>query len=146
MRFGSSAVSSKIWRFLMAGALSACSAIPPGHSSVDSISVEGARELDSDDIEEKLATAPSPKFLGLFRGVVYDYEVFDRLKLQRDLARVERYYRARGFYEAQARAGRVMKRSDGHVSVEIIVEEGRPTLIGKVELQGLDTLLPDLRD
>src|SRR4051812_9568292 len=102
MRFGSSAASSKIWRFLMAVALSACSSIPPGRSSVDSISVEGTGVVDGSDIGEKLATAPTPKFLGLFRGVIYDYEIFDRLKLQRDLARVERYYRARGFYEAHA--------------------------------------------
>jgi outer membrane protein assembly factor BamA len=145
MRFWSSAASS----FLMAVAFlacSACSSIPPGHSSVDSISVEGTNEVDEEDVEEKLATVPTPKFLGLFRGVIYDYEVFDRLKLQRDLARVERYYRARGFYEAHARAGRVMKKSDGHVTVEIMVEEGRPTLIGTVELKGLEALPPDMAD
>jgi outer membrane protein insertion porin family/translocation and assembly module TamA len=126
-------------------ALCACSSIPKGRSAVDAVSVEGASAVDGSDVEEKIATAPSPKFLGLFRGFVYDYEIFDRLTLQRDLARVERYYRARGFYEAHARAGRVMKRGDGHVSVEVVVEEGPPTVIGKVQLQGLQQLPADVR-
>src|SRR5215471_20067343 len=131
MYFGSSAASRKCWCLILAGAPSACSSIPPGRSSVDSISVEGTDELDDGDIEEKLATAPSPKFLGLFRGLIYDYEIFDRLKLQRDLARVERYCHAQGFYECHARAGRVIRKSNDHVSVEIVVEEGPPTVIGK---------------
>src|SRR5882672_1791054 len=100
MRRAKSAPHSKIWGFVTAALLAACSSIPPGRSAVDSVSVEGTHELDSSDVEEKLATAPSPKFFGLFRGLVYDYEIFDRLTLQRDLARVERYYRAEGFYEA----------------------------------------------
>ena len=112
---------------------------------MDAVSVVGTRAVGASDVEEKIAITPSPKFLGLFRGVVYDYELFDRLTLQRDLARVERYYRARGFYEAHARAGRVIRRSDGHVEVEIVVEEGPPTLIGKLELSGVDQLPPDVR-
>jgi outer membrane protein insertion porin family/translocation and assembly module TamA len=98
--------------------------------------------LDESQIEKKIATAPSPKFLGLFRGVVYDYEIFDRLVLQRDLARVERVYRAEGFYEAHARAGRVLKTDDGHVRVEIVVEEGRPVLVRSLRIDGLEGL-PD---
>jgi len=112
---------------------------------VDDVSILGAKQVSEGDVEEKLATMPSPKFFGLFRGLVYDYEIFDRLKLQRDLARVERYYRARGFYEAHARAGRVVKRGDGHVVVEIFVEEGLPTLIDEVDLQGLSSLPLDVQ-
>ena len=43
-------------------------------------------ELDK-EIEAHIATHDSPRFLGLFRGVVYDYEVFDRYVLERDLQR-----------------------------------------------------------
>ena len=41
-------------------------------------------------VEDRLATEDSPKFLGVFRGFLYDYEIFNRATLQRDLARVER--------------------------------------------------------
>ena len=110
-----------------------CSSIPRGAVSVDSISVEGNKAIASADVEEKLATAPSPKFLGLFRGIIYDYELLDRGVLQRDLERVARYYRARGYYEAVARAGRIRATGDKHVDVTIEVEEGEPVLVRKTQ-------------
>ena len=117
-----------------------CASIPQGTAAVDAVSVEGAHAISSSDVEEKLATAPSPKFFGLFRGIIYDYEIFDRSVVQRDLERVERYYRARGYYEAQARAGRVQYTSPKHVEVTIQVEEGKPVLTREVTIEGLDGL------
>jgi outer membrane protein assembly factor BamA len=117
-----------------------CASIPPGTAAVDAVSVEGNKALSSSDVEEKLATTPSPKFLGLFRGIIYDYEIFDRSVLQRDLERVERYYRARGYYEAQARAGRVRHKNDDHVDVTIEVNEGEPVLVREARIDGLTGL------
>src|SRR5258706_436614 len=48
-----------------------CASIPNGRAAVDSVDLHGARQLDSSDVTDELATAPSPKFLGLFRGVLY---------------------------------------------------------------------------
>ncbi|MEO7113141.1 MAG: POTRA domain-containing protein, partial [Polyangiaceae bacterium] len=114
--------------------LTGCTAVPRGKSGIDEVTVHNADALDEDDIQGKIATAETPKFLGFFRGVVYDYEVFDRFVLQRDLARVERYYRARGYYDAHARAGRVIQKNNNHVRVEIVVEEGKPTLVTDLEI------------
>jgi outer membrane protein assembly factor BamA len=122
----------------------ACASIPAKHQAIDAVVLYGTGQVADGDIEEKLASAPSPKFLGLFRGVVYDYEIFDRLTLQRDLARVERYYRARGFYDAHARAGRVIRKNDNHVRVEILVEEGLPVRVRRVRIEGADRLLTPL--
>src|SRR5260221_14148881 len=82
-----------------------CASIPNGRAAVDSVDLHGARQLDSSDVTDELATAPSPKFLGLFRGVLYEYALFSRGTLQRVLARVERYDRARGYYDAHATGG-----------------------------------------
>ena len=128
----------------LAVALAGCTAIPQGRSAVDDVVVQGAHAIDADDIEDKLATAATPKFLGLFRGVVYDYEVYDPSVLQRDLARVERYYRGKGFFEAHARAGRVVQVSPRHVQVEILVDEGPPTTNGPVVIDGLEGLPADV--
>lgn len=119
--------------FLSAG----CAAIPPGTAAVNRVIIQGNRAIPSADIEEKIATTPSPKFLGLFRGFVHDYELFDSRVLQRDLERVERYYRARGYYEAHVRVGRVRYTTRNHVEITIVVDEGRPVLIHEVELAGL---------
>jgi outer membrane protein assembly factor BamA len=121
-------------------ALAACASVPKGTAAVDAVSVQGNDAVSGSDIEEKVATTPSPKFLGLFRGLVYDYELYDRGVLQRDLERVERYYRARGFYEAHVRAGRVRYKSDNHVEVTIEVEEGRPVIIREARIDGLSGL------
>jgi outer membrane protein assembly factor BamA len=123
-----------------------CTSIPKGRSAINSVSVRGASEVKASDVEEKLATIPTPKFLGLFRGIVYDYELFSRATLQRDLARVERYYRARGYYDAHAVAGLVTRVDDKHVRVEIEVEEGPPVRSSEAKLVGLTGLPPDIAD
>jgi len=125
--------------------LPACASIPNGRSAVDQVTVRGESQLDEDDITDRIATTHSPKFMGLFRGVVYDYEIFDRLVLQRDLARVERLYRARGYYEAHARAGRVLQVSPNHVRVEIWVDEGEPVRIHEVRVEGIGSLPADVK-
>jgi outer membrane protein insertion porin family/translocation and assembly module TamA len=116
-----------------------CAKLPEGRTAIDAVSVRGTEHVAESDVQDQIATTASPKFLGLFRGV-YDYEIFDPTTLQRDLARVERYYRAKGYYGAHARAGRSLATSNGHVRVEIVVEEGEPVLAQEVTVVGLDGL------
>ena len=85
---------------LLLVATGCAASIPPGRSSIDSVDVANNKALASGDVTDRLATAASPKFLGLFRGIVYDYAIYDAAVLQRDMARVERYYRGEGFLEA----------------------------------------------
>lgn len=134
-----SALLAQLFVVLAAVWLGACATIPPGRAAVGSIEVRGGDAVDGDDVEERLATAPSPKFLGLWSGVVFDYELYDEHVLARDLQRVERFYRARGFYEAHARAARVTRKGN-HVSITIEVEEGPCTSVGKVTPTGVEWL------
>jgi len=120
--------------------LGGCNSIPKGKSSVDDVTVRGAKEVDESEILEKIATTETSKFLGLFRGVLFEYSTFDRFVLQRDLARVEALYRTRGFYDAHARAGRIHVVDAKHVKVEIVVEEGTPVLVRESRVDGIDAL------
>jgi outer membrane translocation and assembly module TamA len=122
-----------------------CASLPPGESAIDAVTVRGTHAVASDDVEGKIATTGSPRFLGLFEGLVFDYEVFNASTLQRDLARVERSYRARGYYAAHARAGRVIPAGPSHVRVEVVVEEGVPTVNRELTFEGLDALPPDVQ-
>ena len=123
----------------LAAACGACaSSIPPGRSAIDSVRLVGARGVDPRDVTDKLATTESPKFLGLFRGIANDYSIYDASVLQRDLARVERYYRGHGFFEAHARGARVLPAGSDHVNIEIVVDEGPPVLNGAVKINGLE--------
>jgi hypothetical protein len=70
--------------------------------------------------------------LGLLDALTVEYHVYERATLERDLERVRRFYRARGFYEAEVTAGRVVPTGDGRVRVEIAVREGLPVALGRV--------------
>jgi outer membrane protein assembly factor BamA len=117
-----------------------CTRPRPGRYAIDRIDIEGATVIDASEIEDRIATSSSPRFLGLFRGIVLDYELFDRYVLERDLARIERFYRARGYYDAHVRAGRVEKTGDAHVRVQIVVDEGPVVNVGEVRVEGLSGL------
>ncbi len=122
--------------------LSGCKGIPQGRSAIDDVTVRGNDKIDADDVIDKLATQKSSKFLFFFRGLVFEYELFDRFILQRDLARVERFYRGRGYYDAHARAGRVLETDSDHdhVRIEIVVEEGAPVVVNEVKVEGIEGL------
>jgi outer membrane protein insertion porin family/translocation and assembly module TamA len=117
-----------------------CASIPRGRAAVDSIDFDGVRSVSEKDLGDKIATTPSPRFLGLFRGIVYDYSLYDPYVLRTDLERVERYYRARGFYQAQVRAGRVEHPDPRHVRVTVEVAEGPPVTIGEIVVVGIEAL------
>jgi outer membrane protein insertion porin family/translocation and assembly module TamA len=121
-------------------ALACSKSIPPGRDAVNHVDLVDADSIDADELEDKLATAGSTKFLGLFRGIVYEYEIFDDNTLARDLERVERYYRARGFYEAKVTAGRVIRIDEKHVRVEIRVHEGPRVTVRSANPEGIATL------
>jgi outer membrane translocation and assembly module TamA len=145
LRSGASRVCASV-SALAATSLCACATLPPGQLATDSVTIDGTNALDESDVEEKLATEASPKFLGLFPGFVYDYRLFNRATLQRDLARIERYYRERGYYSTHARAGRVITTRQGHVQVEIVVEEGMPTRNRELIVDGVSGLAAPIQD
>ncbi|HXX69318.1 MAG TPA: POTRA domain-containing protein [Polyangiaceae bacterium] len=96
--------------------------------------------LKAGEIGDKIATAASTKFLFLLEGVAYDYSIYDESTLQRDMARVERFYRSRGFFDAHARVARVLQVGPKHVRVEIGVDEGPPTINRNTTFFGIDAL------
>ncbi len=128
-----------------AAACLSCASIPAGRAAVDSVDFEGVRRVRAHDLASRIATTPSSRFLGVLPGFGADYQLFDPYVLQRDLERVERYYRARGYYEAHARAGRVEYESANHVRVQIVVEEGPPVEVGNVRVDGIDRLPVDVQ-
>ncbi len=108
---------------------------------ISDVQLEDAQEVDEDDLLDGLATAESSRFLGIWDGVFFDYQVFDENVLARDLERVERYYRARGFYEAKVTAARIIRVDEHHVRVQIRVFEGEPVIVrGIVNVNGAEQL------
>ena len=118
-------------------ALAGC-ATRPDRPTVASVDVQGARQVAVSDITDKLATRPDSKLLGIHMA----YELYDRFVVERDIKRIERYYRSRGFYRALVVAGRVTPASDDKVDVEFLVEEGPPTTLATVRVDTGSALRP----
>jgi outer membrane protein assembly factor BamA len=120
----------------------ACTSIPQGRAAVDAVDFEGVSDVGESDLADKIATTPTPRFAGLFRGIMYDYEIYDPYVLAQDLERVERYYHAHGYYQAHARAARVEYVAADHVRVTVAVDEGPPVLVKAIRVDGVADLPP----
>jgi outer membrane protein insertion porin family/translocation and assembly module TamA len=111
---------------------------------VSRVELEGAKVVDPEPLLEGLATSRSPKFLGIWDGVIFDYAVLDETVLEEDLARVQRYYRARGYYDAQVSAARIVVLDEHRVGVQIRVNEGLPLRVARREIAGIERLPSDI--
>ena len=89
--------------------------------------------LDTDEALDGLATAAPRKILWIER----ERDVYDPNLVARDLERIERFYRARGYYEAKVRAARVVHIDAHHVRVEVEVMLGEPVIVRRVDPAGI---------
>jgi translocation and assembly module TamA len=71
---------------------------------------------------------------------------YDPVTWQADLQRIERFYIANGFYQADVVKDEVVAKPPDGVELKVQVSEGKPTHIGKLEVQGLDALPAAVRD
>ena len=109
--------------------------MPDGKRAIADVTITGTQgDVDVDDLYGHIGTREDVRFLGIFHGVIYEYEIFDPYALRRDLQRVERYLRARGYYDAHVYASRVVE--DGNkVYVTIAVNQGEPVVIDSVNIR-----------
>src|SRR5215471_5424221 len=112
--------------------------LPATGPRIDAVEIVGADSVDTDKLLDGLATRASPSWpLVALSG---EYEYLDEALLERDLERVERFYRSRGFYEAKVVGARVIWTASDRVRVQIVVSEGPPVHIapagaGRISVQ-----------
>ncbi len=110
----------------------------PDEPPVKSLKIEGTKAVSAGDIEQRiLTTGPS---WWPFAPTPY----FDAIAWQADLRRIERYYQAQGYYQAQVVNDDVKHEGDG-VRLTVEVNEGNPTKISAIDVEGLDELPPDFQ-
>lgn len=117
--------------------------MPRGRTIVDDVDIVGTGAVDDDDILEKIATEPTSTLLGL-RLPWTARSLLDTHVLERDVRRVARYYRARGYYDARVVSTEILPDGD-EVDIRIAVEEGEPVLVRGLQVVGLEALPPALR-
>jgi outer membrane translocation and assembly module TamA len=96
----------------------------------------------------------SPARITLWHWPWTEWPTFNRAVFQQDLERVLRFYRARGFHDAKIvrvsfhpddaggadPSGQCGKATDCRLDIQILVEEGEPTRVAQVSVEGTDAL------
>lgn len=168
---------------VVAASLGGCAHPDRGRYGVTKVSVVGTKAVDDealkaclitrerDDFELRLGLSPptcgKPPFdssapsLRLWRWPWTEWPAFNEAIFDQDLERVQRFYRARGYYDAKVRQVAVdppQARQPGRhgacdpehdtcpVALIISVEEGAPTRVSELLVQGLDQVAAAARE
>lgn len=151
---------------LLAGMLLAgcASSVPSGSYGVSSIELEGAEHVDDASLKACLATHPRERFgftigsardprcgvppfdawrapVELWAWPWTDWPVWNETAFERDIERVERWYVARGYYDARVvNVGIARDEDDQEVDLTLRVDEGEPVLIVRLQVRGMEAL------
>ncbi len=109
---------------------------------IEKIEIEGTDQLDADDIKAKILTSESAWYSFL---PFTEKERLDPNAWQADLRRIERFYEAQGYYQAEVLEDQIVPQGTDAVSLVVRVKEGMPTTIGELKLTGLEDLPADVR-
>lgn len=112
--------------------------IPEGKTAVEAVDIRGQPSAVEEDLAGGLATQKSPTLFGI--PGIYEYETYDAEALQKDIERIERQLRRRGYYEARVTAARVFRTKENRVRVEINIHAGKPIKIRELATSGLAKL------
>jgi outer membrane protein assembly factor BamA len=157
---GSSAAAFLCIAVLLCAALSGCATIPSGETGVRRITVSGMDQLDDQALKACLATEERATFGFMLGGAGEpecgvapfdasrvpvrfwswpwtDWAVYDETVWNRDIARVVRWFRARGYYEARVVSStQTPDTQGGTIDLSLQVEENKPVLVQSIELRG----------
>ncbi len=170
----------------IAAAASGCATIPRGRWGVADVHVAGTEHLNAEALEVCLATRERGRFrlplgalsdpacgvppfdggrtlLDFWSWPWTEWPLFDPSVYARDEDRVERWLRARGYYDGRLIESRVdpvdalrpasregsdacASESEGcEVRVSLTIEEGEPVRVRRIEIHGLDEIPAELR-
>lgn len=120
---------------VVAGLLVACAhGDEPQGPVVKDLEIVGNEEVEAGDIKDQILTAET-SWIPFFPKKRLDRNVWST-----DLRRIERYYQARGYFQAEVVDDEVKPLGDDTVALQVRVTEGEPTRIQRVSLEGLQTL------
>jgi outer membrane protein assembly factor BamA len=150
---------------LGAAGLAGCtSAIPPTRYGVNSFELQGTDKIDAAAIKACLATherdragitlGPSedpqcglPPFdetrvsLRLWAWPWTEWPFYDEAVFTRDIDRIERFYRARGYYQASVTGVQQEKHDENReIDLRVQIEEKQPVLVQAIDVAGLENV------
>jgi translocation and assembly module TamA len=139
------APSTRAWAFATAAlavVAGGCASAPrrADQPVVKSLKIEGTAQVPEGEVKEKILTTQTSAWPWATP------EYFDPNTFQADLRRIERFYEARGYYQARVVEEAVVPQGAGEVAIRVRVQEGAPTHVSEVRLEGLSALGPKERE
>jgi len=128
---------------LLATGCATTSGARPEQPKVVDLKIRGASQLPESDIKEHIVTSETPWWEPINPFVPPNY--FDPNAWQADLRRIERYYQAQGYYQAEVLAADVEQVGPRAVKLQVKVREGEPTHVAGLRVEGLGPLSPEQR-
>lgn len=125
---------------LCALALGCARGAKPDQPIVGKLTIAGAKAVSPKELKRKIAT--SEKSWLPFTKETY----FDRNVWRSDLLRLERYYQGRGYFQAKVIEQEVIPAGEDRVDLRVRVEEGEPTVLESLSIEGLEELEPKHRE
>jgi translocation and assembly module TamA len=109
---------------------------------VKDIHFTGTKQVSAGDIEDRIATSQANFFSSIFGPA----PTFDPTTWTADLRRIERYYQSLGYFQAEVVEEQVVPDGKDAVRLNITIDEGAPTRVSAVEVEGLDGVPENLRE
>jgi translocation and assembly module TamA len=113
---------------------------------VRKLQFEGVHQVSESDLREKILTGETFWLTGWLPEwfPFADRKYFEPNAWRSDVKRIERYYQSQGFYQAKVLSQDV-KQTGQDVQLTVKVEEGSPTRVTSLDIDGLDGLQDNQR-
>lgn len=106
---------------------------------VKELRIEGARQISPSELRGHLQTRKD-SWLPFTQPSHFDPDVW-----RTDLRRLERFYREKGYYQAKVVSSDVRADGEDGVRLEVTVDEGAPTAVRDISIEGLSALSEEQR-
>jgi translocation and assembly module TamA len=132
-------LATRAWAVCALACVAACATTQKKDQPlIEGIRIEGTKQVPEAEVKARILTSEQPWWPW------EEPSWFDANAWQADLRRIERYYESRGYYQARVLEDEVLAQGD-QVSLRVRVEEGQPTRLTKLRVDGLDPLSPAQR-
>jgi outer membrane protein assembly factor BamA len=137
--------------------------IPPGRYGIEAFDLEGVDAIDEAALKACLASQERPHGfslgpnaepecgvppfdaarlpIDLWAWPWTEWPLYDEAVFSRDLDRIERFYRARGYYAAHVtNVERTKDDEEREIELRVTLDEGEPVRVEHVDIEGLEAL------
>ncbi|RVU44046.1 hypothetical protein EA187_10855 [Lujinxingia sediminis] len=140
------ALAGVVWLALCTGCATTSKSdyIVPGTTDlrISQVDLRGVEQVSESELRDGLATREDPGWRAAVPWLPLigaERQYFNQFSWQRDRERIETFYQRRGYFGASIVSESIIENpQESTISVRVTIDEGEPTRIERIELEGLD--------